>query len=393
MSSQPVRSYLVIAAAIVIAGVLIFASVFVAIGGAKTLTSTSTYTSTATTTSIQTTLVQSTTTLVQTSTTTSNQVSTSTFTTTITSTSTEAETSTSFECTITGEPAGVFFRVLSDSNQTPVAGALVVATNQPADCGTSQATAERTVNLTTSAATQWYPLDSNDNFGYSFLVAYSGQTYAFQASLRPASVTCATLYVPSGKTNVTITEFQGSCPLPTGSPSSIKLQLSVNASGGVISINADDFNTLPHTNNVTAANEWVVALNYTDGAPCGDDTYAQNPTVGFAIAKGYYTSSNVTEAELLDLVNPNATYNCPLYLGYANPTGFLFQPLSDMATSYGCDQQSCMSGSASTGVSGSGAVTGYWNKGGTFTSFPKGTYTVLAEDQWGQYTLAYFTIS
>ena len=36
LSSQPVRSYLVIAAAIVISGVLISASLFVAIGGAKT---------------------------------------------------------------------------------------------------------------------------------------------------------------------------------------------------------------------------------------------------------------------------------------------------------------------------------------------------------------------
>jgi len=40
LSSQPVRSYLVIAAAIVIAGVLISASVFVAVGGAKTTTTT-----------------------------------------------------------------------------------------------------------------------------------------------------------------------------------------------------------------------------------------------------------------------------------------------------------------------------------------------------------------
>ena len=48
MSSQPLRSYLVIAAAIVIAGVLISASLFVAIGGAKTTTSTTTTTVTTT---------------------------------------------------------------------------------------------------------------------------------------------------------------------------------------------------------------------------------------------------------------------------------------------------------------------------------------------------------
>ena len=50
MSSQPVRSYLVIAAAIVIAGVLISASLFIAIGGAKTTTITTTSTTTTTVT-------------------------------------------------------------------------------------------------------------------------------------------------------------------------------------------------------------------------------------------------------------------------------------------------------------------------------------------------------
>jgi len=66
LSPQPVRSYLVIAAAIVIAGVLISASLFVAIGGAKTttstLTATATTTSTATTTETSTSTVASTTT-------------------------------------------------------------------------------------------------------------------------------------------------------------------------------------------------------------------------------------------------------------------------------------------------------------------------------------------
>ena len=175
------------------------------LGNTKTETSTSTFTATSTTTATQTTTELSTTTSVQTQT----VVSQSTL--TVTSTSTITQTSTSFQCIISGEPAGIFVRVLSDSSQTPVAGALVIATNEPASCGTSLATGQRTINFTTSAATQWYPLNSNDNLGYSFLVAYSGQTYTFHATLRPVSVTCATLYVPSGRTNTTITEFQGSC--------------------------------------------------------------------------------------------------------------------------------------------------------------------------------------
>ncbi len=153
---------------------------------------------------------------------------------------------------------------------------------------------------------------------------------------------------------------------------------------------ADVYNTLASTNNVTAANDWPVALSYLDGAPC----WVNDFTVGFAIAEGHYTSSNVTAAKFLDLVNPGVTYSCPLYLGYGNPTGFAFQPLSHMADSYGCNQQTCMSGSASTGRTSSswGAVTGYWSQGGAFTTLPKGTYTVLAEDEWGHSAFAYFTV-
>jgi hypothetical protein len=180
----------------------------------------------------------------------------------------------------------------------------------------------------------------------------------------------------------------------TDSTNDLQLQLFLNtssssATGVSVSVFVDEYNPLASTNDVTAANDWFAPLNYLDGAICGDD----GPTVGFAIAQGYYTSSNATAAKFLDLVNPKATYNCPLYLGYAGATEFLFQPMGDMAASYGCDQQSCMSGSASAGASGSGAVTGYWNQGGAFTSFPHGTYTIVAEDEWGNSTLAYFTVS
>ena len=58
------------------------------------------------------------------------------------------------------------------------------------------------------------------------------------------------------------------------------------------------------TNNVTAASDWLVALGYLDGAPC----WVNGFTVGFAIAEGHYTPSNVTEAKFLDLVNPGVTY-------------------------------------------------------------------------------------
>ena len=171
---------------------------------------------------------------------------------------------------------------------------------------------------------------------------------------------------------------------------SLQLQLALNASsssatGVSASVFVDAYNPLSSTLNVTAANTWALPLNGYNGAICGDD----GPTVGFAITQGHYTSSNITTTSFLDLVNPTVTYSCSLYFGYANPIGFHFQPLSDMAAPYGCIGNACMSGTASTG----GQVTGYWNQGGTFTSFPRGVYTVIAEDEWGDSVLAYFTVS
>jgi hypothetical protein len=180
-------------------------------------------------------------------------------------------------------------------------------------------------------------------------------------------------------------------PTPTAlanSANNLQLQVYLNssspASGFAVSVTVDDYNTLASSNNVTAANDWLVALNGLDGAPCGDDGI-----VGFAVAEGHYTPSNVTASKFLDLVNPTATYNCPLYLGYGNPTGFRFLPVSDMAYSYGCDQQLCMSEGASTGLT----FSGYWDQGGAFVSFPRGTYTVVAEDEWGDSAFTYFSVS
>src|SRR5437016_1211495 len=119
-------------------------------------------------------------------------------------------------CAIQGQPGPFFLRVVSDANQTPIAGAQVTATNQPASVSCNGqppylATNKTTLTFTTNN-TEWYSLDSQNNAGYSLVVKYSGQSYNFTADLRTISLTCASLYIPSGKTNITITEFQTPCP-------------------------------------------------------------------------------------------------------------------------------------------------------------------------------------
>lgn len=123
-------------------------------------------------------------------------------------------TRTSASCVISGQPGPLFLRVVSDSNETPVAGAVVTATNESAYCGGLPATSETSETFTTNS-TEWYSLDSENSAGYSFTVKYQGQTYDFSASLAPVTETCATLFVPSGQTSVSMEEFQTTCPSTT----------------------------------------------------------------------------------------------------------------------------------------------------------------------------------
>lgn len=127
-----------------------------------------------------------------------------------TNTTTTTTTTTATACVILGQPGPIFLRVLSDSTLNPLVGAQIMAKNQPALCNGSPATGQTTLTFTTNG-TEWYSLGSENDAGYSFIISYSGQNYTFTANLAPVSVTCATLFVPSGRTNVTITEFQSTC--------------------------------------------------------------------------------------------------------------------------------------------------------------------------------------
>ena len=118
---------------------------------------------------------------------------------------------TSTTCIITGQPGGIFFRVLSDSTSQPVSGVVVAAVNTPFQCDGSPATSKTVDMFTTTNGTEWFPLPSDNNYQYSFIANYQGHTFTFTATLQPVSMTCATLYVPSGRTNTTITVFGNGC--------------------------------------------------------------------------------------------------------------------------------------------------------------------------------------
>jgi hypothetical protein len=119
------------------------------------------------------------------------------------------------DCTVSAGPGLFALRVVSDSNQTPVSGAQVTATSIPGGPGCQAAQPSTTLKFTTNG-TEWYSLSTaNWPSGFSLVVKYSGQSYDFTVSVPIEVLTCASLYIPSGMTNVTNAGFQNTCPSPT----------------------------------------------------------------------------------------------------------------------------------------------------------------------------------
>ena len=115
--------------------------------------------------------------------------------------------------TYTAGPGRLDLRVVSDSNGTPISGAQVTATSISASYIAACAQGPSTTVKFTTSKEEWYPVNASDwPSGFSVVVAYSGQSYSFTVSLPVESLTCSSLYVPSGMTNATRYTFQNDCP-------------------------------------------------------------------------------------------------------------------------------------------------------------------------------------
>jgi len=381
MDAAPVRNFTRLAIAIIIAALVISAAALsyssLEATVTKTLTTSTTSTSTSTTTVTQTNVV------------------TTTKTTTLTTTSSSVYS----YCSVDSPSAGTYLRAVLDSNGQPLWNTIVLTT--PVANGTCYGQGSPATSETNASG--WASLGALEGGAYlGVSLGYAGQTYNFSLPQVSLDETKATVSLPSGRVSVTICHGP-SCTIHNQSASitqpigtnalQLQLSLGVNGTGGVTII-VDDFNTLPTANSVTAGDRWTIPLNGLNGAPCGGEENGW--PVGFAVTSGRYTSSNITDAKLLDLVNPNALYYCPPYIGaFGDAVAYTFEPLSDTAAGTGCPVNYCPTETVTTGVGSpslGGGVTGYWSQGGAFTTFSKGTYTVLAEDEWGHSTLGYFTI-
>jgi hypothetical protein len=162
----------------------------------------------------------------------------------------------------------------------------------------------------------------------------------------------------------------------------LDLRISVNATGA-LSIQTNETNLLDKVNNVTtAADDWP----YPDPGtlPCGD--YNQFP-IQYAVLQGYYDLGNYTSARALTLYDTTGVYLCPTM---SAPIPYLlFAPLSDNASSFISSGQE-----SSYLVSANYSSTGYWTDSqstAVFHPFPRGIYTILVDDEWGDVVLLHFT--
>jgi len=106
-------------------------------------------------------------------------------------------------CIYPGQSMRLNLSVRSDSTSAPIYGANVTsAYNFHSSCNNESELGQTTQSFITNG-TEWYNLYGLNDGNYSFIIEYSGHTYNFVAQLRPSVYTCAILFLPSGRSNVT----------------------------------------------------------------------------------------------------------------------------------------------------------------------------------------------
>ena len=106
--------------------------------------------------------------------------------------------------TFPGQPLGASLRVINANTSKPVAGATVTASAPVSGvCGASTPTVD-SLQFTTNS-TEWYSLPYINHGTYQIAVTYLSRSYSMTLPLGLSVYNCATLYLPTGVTNVTTT--------------------------------------------------------------------------------------------------------------------------------------------------------------------------------------------
>ena len=137
--------------------------------------------------------------------------------------------------TYPGQPLGVSLRVVNATTLGPVVGAAVTATAPISGvCGDSNPIAV-SVQFTTNS-TEWYSLPFINHGTYQIGVTYLGHSYNLTMPLGLSVYNCATLYVPSGQTDITTT---GSARTPCQSAVPTTMTTAVSTTSEVCTVTAD----------------------------------------------------------------------------------------------------------------------------------------------------------
>ena len=218
----------------------------------------------------------------------------------------------------------------------------------------------------------------------------------------PAPCPCASqeesttsTYGGGGSTVTTTTSTGASIATTTASTSNannLELSLGIRSNGGAnITISAEETNLLSSENNVTAASNWSYPNS---DLLCGANESGGNFEAGvyfpmeISVLQGNYGAGNYTSGTALTLQNTGDEYACGGVIQAVQY--YVFAPDSDNASFYfGSAKEGGYS--AFEGLTTDGYLTG---SGSTaeFRPFQPGTYTVLAEDEWGDVVLLHFTV-
>lgn len=213
-------------------------------------------------------------------------------------------------------------------------------------------------------------------------VAVALGAYVFTA---PHPIYCCTTSIQLLPTTSTTTSASSTMTSVSNSSDHIQFSLQlVHDSNGSLTVKVDETNLLDSVNNITGTNGWKYgpySLNPFDD--CAPDLFD-----GFGIASGYYGQNNLTSTQTLlrlyDAANGQISCSESIYTHT-----YSFQPLSDMVTVDPGVQNHQYTTTTSLSVS----MSGYWTpSGSSFQQFPRGTYTVIGADQWGNVLLLHFTV-
>jgi hypothetical protein len=196
---------------------------------------------------------------------------------------------------------------------------------------------------------------------------------------------------PVPRTTSTSSSAAASIQVPVASVSRLNSQTGLNltldltASGGpypTISVAAFDANTLDRANNLTTPGDWAVSGLLS--GQCASDL------IEYVLYQGDYGLGNYTQGT--PLRQTQAIGICTTF----ETSYCIFSPTSTEATIYWAPNDIPLNPTP-VNATLSVSLLGFWGTNaaypqGAYLVFPAGTYTVAAEDQWGNVVLSHFTV-